>query len=104
MAKMEMRVIPESSVGDREVMVAEKHGGSMVIKGYDETVSLLCGNCRDVLLKNVDPDKWIVYSAEGEPYASDEFTPLYRSRDIVFRCKGCGAYNEIGEGHDLPSR
>lgn len=77
----------------------------MVLKGYDDgAVTFLCGNCRDILVKNRYPNEWVVYAATGEPYADDEFTPVSRVRDIVFRCKGCGAYNEIGEGHDSPRR
>jgi hypothetical protein len=67
-----------------------------VIKGGDGSQSFLCGKCRDVLLKSVDPDEWVIYAHNaGAAYTDDEFTPLCRARDIVFRRKGCGAFNEV---------
>lgn len=94
-AKVPMQVIAEPPAGTRTVMVAE-HAGSMAIKGSDGSTSLLCGNCRDVLVKSVGPDEWVVCAHNPDAaYTDDEFTPLYRVRDIVFRCKGCGAYNEV---------
>lgn len=94
-AKVPMRVIPEPREGTREVLAAE-HAGSVVIKGNDGAKSFLCGNCRDVLVKSIDPDEWVVYAHNpAAEYTDHEFTPLYRVRDIVFRCKGCGAYNEV---------
>jgi hypothetical protein len=95
MAKVLMRVIPEPPKGTREVRIA-KHAGSMAIKGVNGATSFVCGNCRDVLAKNIDPDRWVVHAHNPDAaHADDEFTPLYRVRDIVFRCKGCGAYNEV---------
>jgi hypothetical protein len=95
MAKVPMRVIAEPPEGTREVWVA-KHAGSMAIKGGNGSISFLCGNCRDMLVKSVDPDRWVIYAHNpAAAYTDDEFTPLYRIRDIVFRCKGCGAYNEV---------
>jgi hypothetical protein len=96
MAKMEMRVIPEPAAGTREVLSA-KGAGSMAIKGVDGSISFLCGNCRDMLVKTLDPDAWIVhaYDESADEGADDEFTPLYRVRDLVFKCKGCGAFNEV---------
>jgi hypothetical protein len=94
-AKVPMRVIAEPPEGTREVLVAE-HPGSMVIEGNDGAKSFLCGNCRDVLVKSVDPDEWVTYEHNPAAECTDhEFTPLYRVRDIVFRCKGCGSYNEV---------
>jgi hypothetical protein len=104
-AKVPMRVIPEPSEGTREVCVAQ-HAGSTVIKGNDGSRSFLCGSCRDVLVKNTGPDKWVVYQHNSAAeYTDDEFTPLYRVRDMVFRCKGCGAYNEVAGrgGADQPA-
>ncbi len=96
MAKIEMRVIPEPAGGTREVLSAHS-AGSRAITGGDGSISFLCGNCRDVLAKSVDPDTWIMYAynESADEGADDEFTPLYRVRDIVFKCKGCGAFNEV---------
>jgi hypothetical protein len=96
MAKVEMRVIPEPVEGTREVTSA-RHAGSMAIKGGNGSNSFLCGNCRDALAKSVDPDAWIIYAYNEDADEGDEFTPLYRVRDIVFKCKGCGAFNEVAE-------
>ena len=92
-AKIEMRVIPEPSEGTREVWSA-KHAGSMATKGVGP-VTFLCGKCRDVLVQRRDPDEWISHAYDPD---TDEFMPLYRVRDVVFRCKGCGAFNEVGDG------
>jgi len=92
-----MRVIPEPAEGTREVLAA-KHAGSMAITGAEGSTSLVCGNCRDVLAKSVDPDAWHVYAYDED---ADEFMPLARVRELVFRCKGCGAFNEVAEQPDL---
>jgi hypothetical protein len=95
MAKVPMRVIPEPPEGTREVLTSQ-HAGSTAIKGGDGSTSFLCGNCRDVLVKSVGPDQWVVYAHNpAAAYTDNEFTPLFRVRDIVFRCKGCGAFNEV---------
>jgi hypothetical protein len=96
-AKIEMRVIPEPAAGPREVLIS-RHAGSVAIKGTEGSTSLLCGNCRDMLAKSVDPDAWHVWAYDED---TDEFTPLYRIRDLVFRCKGCGAFNEVAKRSDL---
>ncbi|HTZ62692.1 MAG TPA: hypothetical protein VMB51_01155 [Solirubrobacteraceae bacterium] len=97
MAKIEMHVIREPAEGTREVLTS-KHAGSRAITGSDGSTSFLCGNCRDVLVKSAGPDKWVVYGHNpAAAYTDDEFTPLYRVRDLVFKCKGCGAFNEIGD-------
>jgi hypothetical protein len=90
-----MRVIAEPAEGARKVMAA-RHAGSMVIAGTDRSRSFLCGSCRAVLVKNVDAERWVVHAHNPAAAGTDdEFTPLYRVRDIVFRCKGCGAFNEV---------
>ena len=95
MAKAPMRVIPEPREGTREVLTSA-HAGSTAIKGSDGSTSFLCGNCRDVLAKSVGPDQWVVYRHNpAAAYTDDDFTPLYRVRDIVFRCKGCGPFIEV---------
>jgi hypothetical protein len=97
-----MRVIPEPAEGTREVRGAER-AGSMAIKGSEGSISFLCGNCRDVLVKSVGPDEWVVYAHNADAaYTDEEFTPLSRVRDIVFRCKGCGAFNEVGASPGEP--
>ena len=50
------------------------------------------GRCRNIILKHVDPDFEFesVYNEE-----TDDFTPTRRVRDVVFRCKNCGAFNEV---------
>jgi hypothetical protein len=99
-AKIEMRVVHAPAEGTREVLTA-KHAGSVAIKGTEGSISFLCGNCRDLLVKSVDPDEWI---AEAYDPATDEFTPLYRVRDYVFKCKGCGAFNEVADQSDLGNK
>jgi hypothetical protein len=93
-AKIEMRVIPEPAEDTRFVLGREGHAGSMVIKHTHGATTFLCARCRSVLAKNVDPDRELVY--EEDPKTGD-FRPVYRVRDVVFRCKGCGAFNEVGE-------
>jgi hypothetical protein len=94
-AKIPMRVIPEPPDGTREIRVA-KHAGSIAIKGNDGSTSFLCGNCRDILAKSIAPDEWVVHRHNpAAAYTDEEFTPLYRVRDLVFLCKNCGAYNEV---------
>jgi hypothetical protein len=92
MAKYEMRVIPEPAEGTRYVAQSE-HAGSMSIKGYDGDWTFLCGNCRDILVKNVSPDADIVHEYDGH----DRFTPVATVAEMVFRCKGCGAFNEVDQ-------
>jgi hypothetical protein len=94
MAKLPMRVIPEPSGGSRSLVTAERHAGSMAIKGSDGASTFLCGRCRDILAKSVGPDYEFVHEYDED---TDEFRPLYRVRDVVFRCKGCGAFNEVAE-------
>ncbi len=90
-----MRVIAKPAEGARKVLAA-RHAGSMVIGGTDGSRSFVCGSCRDVLVKNVEADRWVVYAHNATAAGTDdEFTPLYRVRDIVFHCKGCGAFNEV---------
>ena len=91
-AKVEMRVIPEPAEGTRHVLTAEKHPGSTAIKGTEGSMTFLCGGCRAVLAKNVGPDDAIVYTEDPQ---TGDFTPLYRVRDLVFKCKGCGAFNDV---------
>jgi hypothetical protein len=83
-----MRVIPESAIAGREVYVS-KHAGSTVLKGTEGATTFLCGSCRDVIVKNRGRDEPFVFEAV-EP-----FKPVYTLADVVFRCKGCGAYNEV---------
>jgi hypothetical protein len=96
-AKIEMRVVHAPAEGTREVLTS-KHAGSIAIKGTGRSASFLCGNCRDLLVKSVGPDEWI---AEAYDPDTEEFTPLYRVRDVVFKCKGCGAFNEVADRSDL---
>jgi hypothetical protein len=91
-----MRVIPEPAEGTREVRTAT-HAGSMAIKGTEGSISFLWGNCRDILVKSVGPDEWVVYTYDAD---TDEFTPLYRVRDLVFKCKGCGGFTEVADRSD----
>jgi hypothetical protein len=65
----------------------------MVIKHTHGATTFLCGRCRSVLAKNVDPDEEFVH--EEDP-GTGAFRPFYRVRDVVFRW---GAFNEIGERH-----
>jgi hypothetical protein len=91
-AKIEMRVIPESAVGSREVHIAT-HAGSLALGGSgDGSRTFVCGRCRDILAPGLDPDDGIVWAYDEE---NDTFTPVSRFRDIVIKCKGCGAYNEL---------
>jgi hypothetical protein len=93
MAKVPMRVIAEPPVGTREVHVARKHAGALVIKGNEGSTSFLCGRCRAVLLKSVGADSTMVWGPEDE---HGDFPPLYSVREAVFECKSCGAFNEVG--------
>jgi hypothetical protein len=88
-----MRVIPEPTEGTREVLTGGG-AGSQVIRGSEGSISLLCGNCRDILVKSVGPDAWFSYTYDED---TDKFSPQYRIRDIVWQCKGCGAFNEVGD-------
>jgi hypothetical protein len=96
MAKVPMRVIPEPAAGTREVFTS-KVPGSIAITGTEGSTSFLCGLCRAVLAKNVGPDRTIAWGEEDPP-GSGEFPPLLTLRDVVFKCKGCGAFNEVARG------
>jgi predicted RNA-binding Zn-ribbon protein involved in translation (DUF1610 family) len=91
MAKIPMRVIPEPPEGGREVVVA-RTAGSVAIKGTEGSVSFLCGNCRAILAKSIGPDTDVVHAEDSE---TGDFIPLYKVRDLVFKCKACGAFNEV---------
>jgi hypothetical protein len=87
MAKVPMRVIPEPVEGTREIF-SSRTAGSKVITGNQGATTLVCGNCRAILAKSVGRDEPIVFEAEPP------WTPLLTVRDLVFKCKGCGAFNE----------
>jgi hypothetical protein len=94
--KIAMRVIPRPQDGTREIL-SSKHPGSMAIKGSYGSRTFVCGRSRDILAKSVDPD-W-EFAAEYYP-VTDSVIPLNRVRDVVFRCKNCGAFNEIESNDD----
>ncbi len=86
-----MRVVPDPVDDAREVMAA-KHAGSQVFGGGHGPTTYLCGRCRDIILKRMDPDFEFEWAYNDE---TDEFTPIRRVRDVVYRCKNCGACNEV---------
>jgi hypothetical protein len=92
MAKIPMRVIAEPAQGTREVHVGRKRAGAMVVKGTEGSTSFLCGRCRAILLKSVGADETLVSGPEDE---RGNFPPLYSVREAVFKCKSCGAFNEV---------
>jgi hypothetical protein len=91
MAKQMMRVVPEPVRGARRVMTSKTAGSQVFGSGHGPT-TYLCGRCRNIILKRMDPDFEFehVYNEE-----TDDFTPTCRVRDVVFRCKNCGAFNEV---------
>jgi hypothetical protein len=96
-AKIEMRVIPESGIGRREVHTAKGPGSLAVGGAGDGSRRFVCGRCRDILAPGLDPDAGIMWKYDEE---NDTFTPVSRFRDIVIKCKGCGAYNELRSTDD----
>jgi hypothetical protein len=94
MAKIPMRVIAEPPADFDRVYVATKHAGAMIVKGTEGSTSFLCGSCRSVLLKSVGPDRTMVHGPEDE---HGHFPALYSVREAVFKCKSCGAYNEVAD-------
>ena len=91
-----MRVIPEPPAGTREVLTGMAPG-SIVVKGTEGSISFLCGRCRAILVKNKGPDTTLVFGEEDPP-GSGHFPPLHTVREVVFKCKGCGAFNEVARG------
>jgi hypothetical protein len=91
MPEIPMHAIAEKDVGGREVR-AGTGAGSLAMKGANAGTTFLCGGCRAIIVKGADPDAWVTYEQVGE----EEFVPIARIRDIVWRCRQCGAYNEIG--------
>ena len=87
-----MQVIPEPAEGTRFVVTAEHHAGSQASRGMDGSCTFLCGKCRDILVKNHAPDDDVLYDDDPE---TGEFVPRGRVRDLVYRCKNCGAFNEV---------
>jgi hypothetical protein len=69
-----------------------RHPGSQVFGGGHGEHTFLCGRCRDIILKRTDPDFEFEHLYNEE---TQEFTPVCRVRDVVFRCKNCGAFNEV---------
>jgi hypothetical protein len=94
-AKIEMRVIPESEVRGREVHMATRAGSVALGGSADGSRTFVCGRCRDILAPGLDPDAGIVWRYDEE---NETFSPMSRFRDIVIKCKGCGAYNELRSG------
>lgn len=92
MAKYLLRVISEPADAKRVVSQSEQPG-SMVYDGYDGDWTFLCGVCRDILVKNGSPDRAIIHRDDGK----GGFTPVATIAEMVFRCKNCGAYNEVDE-------
>jgi hypothetical protein len=88
-----MRVIPEPAEGSREVVVA-RNAGSVAITDTEGSVSFLCGNCRDIPQSASALTGGLCYTYDD---GTEQFIPLYRVRDLVFKCKGCGAFNEVAD-------
>ena len=90
-----MHVIPEDSIGERELHMASGPGSVAVGGISDGSRTFVCGRCRDILAPGLDLDEGIAWSYDEQ---ADTFTPVSRFRDIVIKCKGCGAYNEAPAG------
>lgn len=84
-----MRVIDEPAVQGREVM-SGRGAGSRVLGGSEGASTFVCGRCRAILVRNRAANSVVTSSLEN-----DEFVPVDTVRDIVFKCKGCGALNEV---------
>lgn len=68
-----LRVIPEPLPNTRSVLILGGQG-TVVMKGLDESnPDLCCGNCAATLVSGT-PEKTI--------------------HNVVFKCNGCGTYNE----------
>jgi hypothetical protein len=87
-----MRVIAKPPNHTRYVKTA-RGPGSSVLRGGTGNRTYVCGKCRDILWDDVGPDENIVSIEDDE----ENFIPVVRVRDVVVKCKGCGAYNEIPE-------
>jgi hypothetical protein len=95
MPKIPMRVIRKPAAGTRYVLTAEGRAGAQVVDGHSDGRTYLCGECRAILAKSISPDAEIVFREDPR---TEDIVPEYRVRDIVFRCKRCGAFNEVGSG------
>jgi hypothetical protein len=91
MAKIPMRGIPKPPNHTRYIRTARHAGSSVLGGGTEGSYTYVCGDCRDILWDSVGPDKSIVFVEDDE----ENFIPVISVRDVVVKCKGCGAYNEI---------
>lgn len=66
-----LNVIKKPAEGSRSVMVYEGEG-TVAMRGVG-SVTYACGGCRAPILEGLDPGQ---------------------VQNLVFRCNGCGAYNE----------
>lgn len=68
-----LNVIPEPDPYTREVFLFEGEG-TIVFTGYEVGLAMLCGRCKSQLIVGI---------------------PRENIQNIVIRCRGCGAYNEV---------
>lgn len=68
-----LEVIPEPDPDTRTVFIYQGEG-TVAITGYEVGLALLCGGCKSQLVIGV---------------------PKVNIHNIVIRCNGCGAYNEV---------
>jgi hypothetical protein len=71
MAQIQMEVIPEPKPGEASVLVLDKSGPYVIIRGVGD-VDYLCGACRNVICEHV---------ARGQVI------------NMVFKCPNCGSFN-----------
>jgi hypothetical protein len=91
MAKRPMRVITRPGKHTRYVKTGRHAGSSLIGSGTEGDYTYVCGKCRDILWDNIGPDFAFQHIEDDE----ENFIPVLRVRDVVVKCKGCGAYNEI---------
>jgi len=91
MAKMPMRVVPRPEKHTRYVAHSQGPGSQIGGGGGHGEQTYVCGRCREIMWKSMAPDDTLISVEDDE----ENFIAVIRVRDIVARCKGCGAYNEM---------
>ena len=73
--RIKMKVIPEPAPNTRSVLMPEFKGAVMTSKG---SLDYYCGNCDITLFRRID---------------------YKQVQNLVVKCGGCGAFNEIPTSH-----
>jgi DNA-directed RNA polymerase subunit RPC12/RpoP len=94
MAKIPMTVVPKPEPHTRYVSARSGAGSKAWGPGQGD-YSYVCGSCRDLILQSADPDKSVISLEDDE----GNFIDVMRLREMVYKCKNCGAYNEIPQAH-----